>query len=332
MVTSRVSNEAANYAYGLDGIFRLFGDDYLTASWAQAFDSGWEETPGVLDAGQLRLNWERRGVKGPVYNVDITRRGDRFKPGLAFVDRTDITILRGQVGYGWFSPESSPILRHLPILSGTVYRSTSTGQVESTKAELYWRLKTKKQASARLKLDHYFEHLDKTFKLASDAYVPPGDYKFLDAYVYYSLPSGRLLGANGWVRGGAFYDGWRLTAQVSPTWRPNPYFMAGGRIKYDHVTFPERNQEYVNWIYRLKLQVAFSVTTSVAGLIQYNSAIDAVIVNLRLRYNPREGTDLYLVYNDNLNADRQREDPALPLSSTRAVLLKYSITFLPTLR
>ncbi len=332
MVTSRMGTDGSyNRAYGLDGIFRLFGEDYLTASWAQAFDSEWEEAPGVLDAGQLRLNWERRGVKGPVYDVDIIRRGDRFKPGLGFVDRTDITLLQGQVGYGWFSPESSPVLRQLPTLRWNVYRSTSTGQVESGEAEFNWYVETKKQASAWLKLDHYYEHLADTLSLSSlspNAYVPSGDYRFLDAYIYYSLPSGRLLGANGYVQGGAYYDGWRLTARVKPTWRPNPYFMAGGSIKYDYVTFPPRNQEYVNWIYKLDLQVAFSVTTSVAGLIQYNTAIDAVIVNLRLRYNPREGTDLYLVYNDNLNTDRQREDPALPLSSTRAVLLKYSITFL----
>ncbi len=329
MVTSRMGTDGSyNYAGGVDGILRLFGEDYLTASWAQAFDSGGEEAPGVMDAGQLRLNWERRGVKGPVYNLDITRRGDRFQPGLAFVDRTDITLLQAKVGYGWFSPESSPVLRHLPTLSGSIYRRTSTGQVESAEGELKWSLHTKKQAAAIFTVYANYEDLAQSFSLSPDANVPPGIYRFPGARLYYESPSGRLLQAWGWINGGAYYDGWRLTAQVQPTWRPNPYFMAGGRIKYDHVTFPQRNQEYVNWIYKLDLQVAFSVTTSVAGLIQYNSAIDAVIVNLRLRYNPREGTDLYLVYNDNLNSDRQREDPALPLSSTRAVLLKYSITFL----
>ena len=71
---------------------------------------------------------------------------------------------------------------------------------------------------------------------------------------------------------------------------------------------------------------------SLLAFVQLNSASDAVIANVRFRYNPKEGTDLYLVYNDNLNTDRQRDEPALPFSSTRAVLLKYSITFLPTLR
>ncbi len=329
MVTSRMGTDGSyNRAYGLDGILRLFGEDYLTASWAQTFDSEWEEAPGVLDAGQLRLNWQRRSQIGPVYGVNITRRGDAFKPGLGFVDRTNITLLQGQVGYGWFSPESSPLLRQLPGLWWNVYRSTSTGQVESALAELNWYLWTKKDASARFKLDHYYEHLDKTFYLAPDAYVPPGDYQFLQAYVYYSSPSGGLLGAEGYVQGGAYYDGWQLTANVSPRWKSSRFLEVSGTARLDYVDFPERNKKYLNQIIQLRVAASFSVTTSVAGLIQYNSAIDAVILNLRLRYNPREGTDLYLVYNDNLNTDRQREEPALPFSDTRAVLLKYSITFL----
>ncbi|UCH64155.1 MAG: carbohydrate binding family 9 domain-containing protein [Fidelibacterota bacterium] len=332
MVTSRVGSEGGyNYAGGLDGILRLFGEDYLAASWAQTIDSGWEEAPSVLDAGQLRLNWQRRSIKGMVYGAEITRRGNRFQPGLGFVDRTDITLLQGQVGYGWFSPESSLILRQLPSIWWTEYRSTSTGQVESVEAELNWYIETKKDAAARFVLYSYFEHLADSLKLRSlapDAYVPTGDYRFTQVYAYYSLPSGNLLGGTGWVRGGEYYDGWQLTARISPRWKSSRFIEVGGSARLDYVAFPKRDQEYVNSIVQLRVKSSLSVTTSVAGFIQYNSAIDAVIVNLRLRYNPREGTDLYLVYNDNLNTDRQREVPTLPFSDTRAVLLKYSITFL----
>ena len=62
--------------------------------------------------------------------------------------------------------------------------------------------------------------------------------------------------------------------------------------------------------------------------MQYNSARGAVIGNLRFRYNPRQGTDLYLVYNERLNTDRAvAGGPRRPLSSRRAVLLKYTYTF-----
>jgi hypothetical protein len=61
--------------------------------------------------------------------------------------------------------------------------------------------------------------------------------------------------------------------------------------------------------------------------VQYNGASGAVIANLRFRYNPREGNDLYIVYNDALNTDRFSEIPTLPYTDSRTILLKYSYTF-----
>ncbi len=77
-----------------------------------------------------------------------------------------------------------------------------------------------------------------------------------------------------------------------------------------------------------RAKLAFNTRLSTSAFVQSNSADHEVALNLRLRYNPREGTDLYLVYNDLLNTDRDREPPALPWSSERALLLKYSTTFL----
>ena len=70
-----------------------------------------------------------------------------------------------------------------------------------------------------------------------------------------------------------------------------------------------------------------STKFSATAFIQYNSAIDAVIANIRLRYNPREGIDLYLVYNEGLNTNRYRQDPTVPFTSNRTVMLKYTYTF-----
>ena len=61
--------------------------------------------------------------------------------------------------------------------------------------------------------------------------------------------------------------------------------------------------------------------------MQYTCASDAVGVNVRLRYNCREGNDLYIVYNETLNTDRYRETPFLPLTDTRTILVKYTYTF-----
>lgn len=71
------------------------------------------------------------------------------------------------------------------------------------------------------------------------------------------------------------------------------------------------------------LNIKFSAT----AFIQYNSTTNEVITNIRLRYNPREGTDLYLVYNEGLNTDRYRKFPVLPVTDNRTVMLKYTYTF-----
>jgi hypothetical protein len=61
--------------------------------------------------------------------------------------------------------------------------------------------------------------------------------------------------------------------------------------------------------------------------VQYNSAADAVVAYVRLRYSPREGSDLYVVYNHGIHTDRYRADPVLPFTDVRAVLLKLTRTF-----
>ncbi|MCH7528413.1 MAG: hypothetical protein IH972_02555 [Candidatus Marinimicrobia bacterium] len=58
LLTSRMDTDGGyNRAYGLDGIFRLFGDDYLTVNWAQTFDREQAKPDPVLNHAMLRLNW-----------------------------------------------------------------------------------------------------------------------------------------------------------------------------------------------------------------------------------------------------------------------------------
>jgi hypothetical protein len=70
-----------------------------------------------------------------------------------------------------------------------------------------------------------------------------------------------------------------------------------------------------------------STTTSAVGFVQYNDSEHAVIANVRLRYNPREGNDLYIVWNESLVTDRTSFVPVQPLSTERTIVVKYSHTF-----
>jgi hypothetical protein len=70
-----------------------------------------------------------------------------------------------------------------------------------------------------------------------------------------------------------------------------------------------------------------STAFTASAFLQYNSAASAAIANIRLRYNPKEGTDFYLVINESFYTDRESEVPPLPPYGSRAVMIKYSTTF-----
>ncbi|HCC71062.1 MAG TPA: hypothetical protein DEQ09_07930 [Bacteroidales bacterium] len=67
---------------------------------------------------------------------------------------------------------------------------------------------------------------------------------------------------------------------------------------------------------------------SISAFIQYSSVSEFITSNIRLRYNPREGNDLYIIYDEGFNTDRYREIPVMPVSRIRTIMLKYTYTFI----
>ena len=76
-------------------------------------------------------------------------------------------------------------------------------------------------------------------------------------------------------------------------------------------------------------EAAIRLLTAVRPRIQTkaNTAGHAIVSNLRLRYNPKEGNDFYVVFNEGRNTSLTREVPNLPVYSSRAVMVKYTYTF-----
>jgi len=77
-----------------------------------------------------------------------------------------------------------------------------------------------------------------------------------------------------------------------------------------------------NHILGIKALFMFDTKLSVNAFIQYNTDYDGIITNFRIRYNPKEGNDLYMVFNEDGNTDLYRELPYLPVYNSRTVMLK----------
>ena len=62
-------------------------------------------------------------------------------------------------------------------------------------------------------------------------------------------------------------------------------------------------------------------------LIQYVNTRKDLITNFRLRFNPREGNDFYLVYNDYRGIADRPSVLELPAFFNKTVMVKYIHTF-----
>jgi hypothetical protein len=324
MVTTRLAPEGRyNVVYGLDANLRIAGQDYLTLNWAQSFDADGADA-GSLNGAFGRARWERRGTEGFGYAFDLSRAGSDFDPGIGFLLRSDYTRFGERLYYGWRPGDGSRIFRHTLSLEGAAYRRNVDGSLETAAIGPEWATETRAGHTLTVGGEAAYEDLQDRFVLASEIEVPPGSYQFHTARVSYGTPWGRDLRTTANLAGGTFFDGHRRSLALAPTWRQSQHLELGGRYTFDRVAFPDRNARLDAHIVRIRGDVMVSTRLSSAAFVQYNSAQNAVTANARVRFNPREGRDLYVVYNHGLNTDRHRLGPVLPRTDRATLLVKYS--------
>ncbi|MBC8180731.1 carbohydrate binding family 9 domain-containing protein [candidate division KSB1 bacterium] len=329
IVTSRIgAGGTYNLAYGLDGIFRVLKDDYIIFNWAQTFeDSSENKNQASLDLSRISFGWERRTKQGLGYYYNFSRTGRIFNPGIGFLNRNDYTRFGSKVLYGWIPGEKSWLQRHYLYLDGFTYLRNSDSGVESVQIGPGWFFSAKSVFEGNFSANMYYEDVPDTFSLSDDVEVPVGRYTFFGIKSYYMTPMTSFYYAILKLETGSFYDGWRFSLSAMPGWSISSDFELSGFYQFNRVSFPDRNQHFTAHISRIKALWMMSTSLSLSAFVQYNSAADAFITNVRFRYNPREGNDLYLVYDEGMNTNRFRETPFLPTYSNRTILLKYTYTF-----
>jgi hypothetical protein len=281
---------------------------------------------GFFDRGLARLFWRRRGLDGFTYKLDLTRSGETFEPGLGFMFRRNYANGAAQIGYGWRPGVESSVRRSGLLLQGTAYRRLEDGSTETAELEPQFvvELKSGHRFTATVRATH--EDLDRGFGLPGDAEVLEGKYDFAAGKLEFRQSSSSLLRVNLSAEAGGFFDGRAASASMTGTWTPSKHFELETTYQIEDVRFDDRDQGFTAHILRLRTAARVDTRISSGALVQYNSAANAVTVNLRLRYNPREGTDLYLVWNEGLVTDRFSFNPVRPLSDRRSLLMKYSQT------
>ncbi len=326
--TSRIGTDGSyNYVYGLDGIFRLFGDDYLEINWAQSFETDAKNKALSMDPTKIRLSWERRNNKGFGYDFSMSHSGADFNPGIGFEFRDNYKGTWNRLQWGWLPGMESKLQSHKVYLGFRGNLWNDSGKVESAAIEPGWSFQTKKFLTGDFKISYGYENVEEEFDLSDKAYIPTGIYNYLTTNTTITSSMTKPLFVTGTIDAGQFYDGFRFSVLLIPTWKISSSLNLSCDYQYNNIKFADRNQEFVSHIGRLKVLYMLSTKLTASAFVQYNSAVYSLASNLRIRYNPREGNDLYIVFNEGRNTNLEREIPELPTISNRSILVKYTYTF-----
>lgn len=331
ILTSRLGmNGTQNLAYGLDGIFRMFGDDYLNVKWSQTYDSQLDNKLSSFDPSFFLINWQRRSEEGFAYDLKYFYSGQEFRPGVGFVRMEGVQGISANLMYGWIPGEESKFFNYGFSVRSERYSRLEDGKLESMRISPEFEINTKKGIHGSIGLEYQEEGVLFPFPLSRDIMIVAGDYSFLGLSARVGTPESKIISLRGDLEAGQFYDGNRVGVEAETNFNLSSSFQLACSYEFNAIRFPERELHNSLDIHSInaKALYMFSTKLSASALVQYVNTDDEMITNFRLRYNPREGNDFYLVYNDFRGLNHANNFPTPPPFFTRTVMVKYTHTFI----
>jgi hypothetical protein len=318
MVTSRLAAGGRyNLAGGLDAVVRTIGDNYVTLRWAQTWDDSLPGSrPGRLASSSLLARFERRNLRGFSYVEELTRSGASFLPRLGFNLRSDVSKLETHLRYAWFGTGTAPFQSVTVTGSSKVFLRNADGGTQSAYVQPSLDVMLRSGREVNLTLSENYESVTDGFDLSGGAPVPPGRYWFRQAQLQTTAPVAATFRPTLGLTVGQFYDGTLVALSASPAWNPSSHLELGADYQYNRIRFSSRGVAADLQLLRLRIAAAYDAHLSLSTFLQYNSAAHTASVNARLRYNFREGNDLFAL------------DPVPPADLNRALLVKYTYTFI----
>jgi hypothetical protein len=308
------TGQGASRSYGVDGAFNLLDFININAYAAKT------DTPGLTDTDtsyrlQASYNLDRYGLQFERLAV-----GDNFRPDIGFVQRDDF---HKTYALARFSPRPLAGRVRQYTFEGSYDRFTDGGGLLESESTV-GRFSTELQNSDEITVEYRkeFERLAQPFGIARGVVIPIGDYSFQTAQMQLEFDNQRKISGTVSLERGSFYSGDKTTLRVS-----------GARAVFSPRVSLEPAVS-MNWIDLLEGSFVttlvsgrgtFTVTPRmfVSGIIQYASAARTVGSNLRFRWEYQPGSELFLVYTDELDT----MEPGRPTLKNRAFVVKINRLF-----
>lgn len=315
-----------NLGYGLDALINMTGDEYLKVSLAQT-SSNVDSMGSGIDRSRIFVEWEKRKNVGFGYRFNFGQVGDQYRPALGFENRFDYWRLGDRLFYNIWMPEESSLQRIDFTVDANTFVNRTTENIESVNFNPNIAISGKNEFSLEAGINVFYDNPLDTFYISDDVYIPPSSYMNRTMEFFYQSPAVRLLNMGIGYSYGGFYGGIIHSPSAFIGYLPSKYFQFSLESEYNNIQIP-KFETFDFTVSRFIVTCTFNVKWTVSTFAQYNSAQDLWAMNSRLRYNPRDGINLFVVFNGFFNSDRSRVLPELPTTDNSLFVIKYSHTFI----
>lgn len=318
-----------NYAYGLDGTFKMFGDDYLDVKLASNYDNRSESKFDKSAYGYLQ--WERRSEKGLGYIFKYYYLGEQFNPGIGYLQRTAMDLKQVRLKYGWLPGRESKWFSYGTYLDFQRYDRLTDHKLEAETITWDWAMNSKKGYTLSLDLTYEKEGVNNQYVVSSkeNIYVPAGNYDFFYGKVIVSTPKTKPYKIEAGFKYGGYYDGNQIQLTLAPVISFSQSLQMTLNYEYNRISFSNRNM--LTNLHNIGAKFTYMLNTKLSADLytQYACKTDQLTTNFRIRYNPKEGSDFYLVINDGRNFNKFKDSAGLsyPTYNSSTVMFKYTYTF-----
>jgi hypothetical protein len=306
------SGAGSNAAYGVDGTFGFFTNLTIDTYWARTATDG---LSGRDSSYRTQVNYN-----GQTYGLQAERLviGEHFNPEVGFVRRADIHKSYLQGRYSPYPASLGPV-RRLAFTGSMGYVENGAGRREARDIDGDFTIDFDTADRLSVGYSSSYEFVPRPFRIAAGVTVPMGGYDYRSAIVAFQAGQQRTFNGRLALEHGSFYDGTKTTASLStgratltpqlsvePTFSVNDVDLSGGSFRTTLIGS----------------RVTYTMTPFMftSALLQYNSDARNVSANVRLRWEYRPGSELFVVYNE----ERDTLARGLPDMRNRAFIVKVN--------
>ena len=297
---STLASGGSNQAYGVDANFVFLENLRIFGYYAKTRTDGLESKDESYRA--------RIGYRGEVWSaaVDHVLVGENFNPELGFVRRSDF---RETNLFGRFSPRLASVssIRRLTF-AGVFGRieNERLGFLESRRLGGRFEIEFENSDWLTVNVTDLFERLTEDTSI-SGAPMPAGRYSFRDVELTYFFGPHRRASGNLSLTKGSFYSGDVVSVGISRgRIEVLPQLSLEPSIEFNWIDLPELQAfdgQFNQHVVRTRITYSLSPRSFLSGLVQYNSGSDTFSTNVRLRWEWAPGSELFIVYTEDRNAD-----------------------------